>query len=214
MTIFCSLETSDSAKECNGEKKTNYKSKVQKTLRFWISIFRIPQVLNQDRLKLSFFAPKFFCKKLDFDGILLQRVKIWANSFTNRLIWKHFLCNASNFVSMKKNVYNFKPNIYKSSNFDTRFAQRIRFWNYLSPPLSLWIEKTTKHQILGKHWFWENRIRWKFESIKSIFGVNSHRKNKKVSISVVSWKSWFCETLFCWRKKNNSRIRTSNGSDI
>ena len=37
LTIFRSLESLDFAEECNGEKKTNYNSKVQETIRFWIS---------------------------------------------------------------------------------------------------------------------------------------------------------------------------------
>ena len=40
----------------------------------------------------------------------------------------------------------------------------------------------------------------KFYSTLSIFGVNLHRKNKSVGISVISWKSVFREKLF-WRRK-------------
>ena len=107
----------------------------------------------------------------------------------------------------------FKPNFYNSSNFDSRFLQRIRLWNDLfTTPQFLNRKKTTKHQILENHWFYENRFRWNFESRKTIFGDNLHRKNETVGISLISWKSIFSERLFWRRNKNNSRNKNSSAS--
>ena len=99
LTIFCSLESFDSAKECKVEKRTNYKSKVQKTIRFLITFFKIHQVFNQDILKVSLFEPKFlqlvrfrrdffiaaqilsqkFYHSPDFETTL-QRVQFWIDN--------------------------------------------------------------------------------------------------------------------------------------
>ena len=98
MTIFCSLETFDSVKECNGEKKTNYKSKVQKAIRLWISFFEIRQVLNKDILKVSVFETKVF----------LQIVRIWEDIFTAR--------------------QNLSQQFYQSLDFETFSLQCVQFW--------------------------------------------------------------------------------------
>ena len=112
-------------------KTTNYKSKVQKTIRFWISFLKVPQVSNKEILKLLFFAPKFFRKPLDFDGILLQRVKVWVSNFTNRQILKKPIYNASNFESMMLNCVRNQANVLQLVRFASRFLQRIRLWNNL-----------------------------------------------------------------------------------
>ena len=81
------------------KKKTKYKSKVQKTIRFWISFFKLRHVLNQKILKMSVFEPKFLqlvifrrddftaCQSLsqhfypstDFEITSLQRVQFSIN---------------------------------------------------------------------------------------------------------------------------------------
>ena len=96
-------------------------------------------------------------------------------------------------------------------SFDIFTACQILEWTFYQP-LSFWIEKTTKHQILEKHWFSENRFRWNFESRKTIFGDNLHSKNETVGISLISWKSIFSERLFWRRNKNNSRNKNSSAS--
>ena len=63
LTIFCSLESFDSAKECNCEKRTNYKSKFQKTIIIWISFFWNPS---------------------GFDSRYFKGVTFWTKVFANR----------------------------------------------------------------------------------------------------------------------------------
>ena len=107
-----------------------------------------------------------------------------------------------------------KPKFYNSSDLIRDFYSVSDFEITFLPPLSFWIEKTTKHQILQNHWFQENRLRCNFESSKTILCDNLHRKNETVGISLISWKSIFRERLFWRRNKNNSRIKTSNASYI
>ena len=78
-------------------KTSNYKSKVQKRIRFWISFLKIPQVLNEEIFKAVIFCTKFF----------LQIVRFWRYTFT--------ACENSS------------QQFYQSPDFETTSLQRVQF---------------------------------------------------------------------------------------
>ena len=170
--------------------------------------------MNQDSLKVSVFEPKF-----------LQLVKFWRDIFTACQSLSQQFYHSSDFV---KNFFktrpilnqwceivsDLKPNIYNSSNFDSRILQRIRLWNNLFTNPQFLNQKNHKAPDFRKSLILGEQFSLEFRILKDNFWCNLHPKNETVGISVISWKSIFRERLFWRRNENNSRIKTSKASYI
>ena len=155
MTVFCSLESFDSAEEFNGEKKTNYKSKVQKTVRFWISFLKIRQVLTRDILKLSFFSPKIFLEIVRF-----SRYTFTACENSSQQFYQSPDFETTSLQRVQFSIDGVKTCPTSSQFFKTRRILIREFYSvsdfeiiFLAAPQFLNRKKTTKYQILEKHWY-------------------------------------------------------------
>ena len=120
MTFFCSLETFESAKECNGEKKNKLEIKISDSNQTLNQLFWNPSGFESRYLKVSVFEPKVF----------LQILRFWRDIFT--------ACRNSS------------QQFYQSLHFGIFSLQCVQFWigeEKMRPTSSQFF--TTRRSLVG-----------------------------------------------------------------
>ena len=97
MTIFCSLETCESAKEFNGEKRIKLQIKSSQNNQILNQLFKNPSGFESRHFKVVIFCTNIF----------LQIVRFWRYTFT--------ACE------------NLSQQFYQSPDFETTSLQRVQF---------------------------------------------------------------------------------------
>ena len=120
----------------------------------------------------------------------------WIKLFKNIQFFNHLLYSVSYFETRTSNGSDFEPFFHNSTNFESKFLERFRFWNkrfYNASDFELNLIFLTK-----------NRFWWKFCFQKITFGSFYTKKRQFLQLSV------FSETNNCLKnwKKNIYPIKT------
>ena len=130
---------------------------------------KIRQVLNQDILKVSVFEPKFL-QLVRFRRVVFTACQNLSQQFYHSPDFEKNLFTTRPILNQWcKIVFEFKSNFYNSSNFDSRFLQRIRLWNNLSTTPQFLKRKIYKAPDFRKSLILGEQISLEFRILKDNF---------------------------------------------
>ena len=115
-----------------------------------------------------------------------------------KLVWFRisFFTKAPILKRETENVCVFQPIFYNSSNFESIFLQRVRFWLSFFTDRHYFESKNIKRiRLRSEIVFQKNKVRWKTQFQKNSFLIFSHGNNAKIDYFLLTWTVWFCEWL-------------------